>query len=342
MEFALTSNSSLKYGIVFDSLTHLRIGGLGVKRGIGVNTYSTSGTPEQPLNSALKCCQKRIENLITQKVKETHFISIENGIEEKENGDVIDICYVVLKTPEKEYIHRSEEVEVDHDWFLQAIKETPNDYEHRVLGLSVTIGEIINRENPDIPFGLNRQEQIRVPLFKCLFDFQKDQLQKNITFHKDFPKPGVIFQDMSHILNDPLLLKYLTNCMTNLVSTFGKIDQVVGLDSRGFIYGPLIAQEIGAGFVMVRKPGKLPSETVSTGYETEYSSDKFEILKNVIKKGDKVLIVDDLVATGGSLLAAKTLVESVGGDVVGNFTVLKVDPLFEIASKKIDNLVTLF
>jgi adenine phosphoribosyltransferase len=133
--------------------------------------------------------------------------------------------------------------------------------------------------------------------------------------------------------------------MTDLVNTkFGvdQVDKIVGLDSRGFIYGSLLAPEINSGFIMIRKPGKLPGVTVSTGYETEYSSDKFEMLNNVIQKGDRVLIVDDLVATGGSLLAAKKLVDEVGGTVVGSFTVLKVDPLFEIASKKIDNLVTLF
>jgi hypothetical protein len=204
MNLAMTSKSDLKHMVVSDILKTFRIGS-----DIKVERHSTSGTPKQPLNSTLKCCRKRIENLISEKninTDDTCFLSIENGIEEKEDESIVDVCYVVLKTPEKEYVHRSQEVVFDNDWFYQALKETPNDYEYRTLGLSVTIGEIVRKElgyDPKnwighVKKGFGRTVQIEEPLRKCFLEWQKDELEKAITFHKDFPKPGVVFQDVAY------------------------------------------------------------------------------------------------------------------------------------------------
>jgi len=96
-----------------------------------------------------------------------------------------------------------------------------------------------------------------------------------------------------------------------------KIDVVIGTESRGFIFGSIIAFELGASFVPVRKPGKLPFETEKASYEKEYGSDELEMHKDAIKKGDKILVVDDLLATGGTAVAVKKLVEKLGGEIVG-------------------------
>lgn len=175
-----------------------------------------------------------------------------------------------------------------------------------------------------------------------------EELKKHIIHTPDFPKPGVVFQDMSAILADPKLRKLLSQQMNECVflSPIGtNIDKIVGLDSRGYIYGIDLANSLGCGFVMARKPGKTPGSFKFVDYGTEYSKATIEIMDGIINKGDKVLIVDDLVATGGSLWAARKLVEEFGGKVVGAFTVLKVDPLFEQAQEKFGKdvpILTLF
>ncbi|WP_306351068.1 adenine phosphoribosyltransferase [Flavobacterium sp. '19STA2R22 D10 B1'] len=132
---------------------------------------------------------------------------------------------------------------------------------------------------------------------------------------QDFPKPGVGFKDITPLLNDP---KARRECLELLTSTLQdkKIDKVVGVESRGFFFGTLLAQELNAGFVPVRKPNKLPYETISASYELEYGSDTLEIHIDAIQKGDKVLIHDDVLATGGTAKAVCELVERLGGEVV--------------------------
>jgi len=356
MKIAITSQSKFKNNLIDDLLNECKL--LVDFLDIELFSFSVKGTPNQPLNSTLECCRKRIE-ILQETEKFDCYLSIENGIEmgssyDSDIRDNVDVCYVVLKTPEKEYVAKSEEIPIPEDYLERAVRATPNDYEYRSTGLMKTIGELINEDYPEVPAnnwmsnkrfsGVSREEQMSKPLEKILYELQLDTLKKNITYHNDFPKPGVVFQDLSYILNDYRLLQMMVECMVEKVKTHFKddIDHVVGLDSRGFIYGSLLAPQIGSGFVMVRKAGKLPGKTISTGYTTEYSSDKFEIINNVIKPEENVLIVDDLVATGGSFGAAKELVEKVGGRVVGYFTILKVDSLFEVASTKLNNLITLF
>ncbi len=132
---------------------------------------------------------------------------------------------------------------------------------------------------------------------------------------QDFPKEGILFKDITPLLNDA---KATQECLQTLVKSLKgqKINKVVGAESRGFLFGILLAQELNAGFVPVRKPNKLPYDTISASYELEYGTDILEIHKDAIQKGDKVLIHDDVLATGGTAKAVCELVEKLGGEIV--------------------------
>jgi len=130
-----------------------------------------------------------------------------------------------------------------------------------------------------------------------------------------FPKEGILFKDITPLLNDPIARKA---CLSVLVNSLNgqHIDKVVGAESRGFFFGILLAQELNAGFIPVRKPKKLPYETISASYALEYGTDSLEMHTDAIKKGDRVLIHDDVLATGGTAKAICELVEKLGGVIV--------------------------
>jgi adenine phosphoribosyltransferase len=132
----------------------------------------------------------------------------------------------------------------------------------------------------------------------------------------DYPQPGVSFKDITTVLKDPQALQYVVREMARRFRDKG-IDVIVGVESRGFIFGAPLAYELGLGLVLVRKPGKLPAEKIQVEYELEYGTDTLEIHKDAIQPGQRVLIVDDLLATGGTISAAAKLVEQLGGEVVG-------------------------
>ena len=143
-----------------------------------------------------------------------------------------------------------------------------------------------------------------------------DNLKSKIRHVPDFPKPGILFYDITTLLQDPLGFREAIDAVAAPFAGKG-IDLVVGIESRGFIFGSAVADRLGAGFAPVRKPGKLPSTTMRTTYELEYGSDTLEIHDDAIKAGQRVLIVDDLLATGGTARAAADLVQRLGGDVRG-------------------------
>ena len=129
----------------------------------------------------------------------------------------------------------------------------------------------------------------------------------------DFPKKGILFRDITPLLMDAEKFKH---CIDHFVSaTKEKIDFVVSIESRGFIFGSALAYALGAGFVPIRKEGKLPHQTFSTSYDLEYGKAKIEIHKDAIHKGSKVLLIDDVLATGGTVKAAVSLVKKLGGDI---------------------------
>jgi len=141
------------------------------------------------------------------------------------------------------------------------------------------------------------------------------ELDKYVTSIPDFPEPGIIFRDITSVLSDPNGLKLAIDEYMKLLDGV-EFDAIVGLESRGFIFGMPIAYNLGKGFIPVRKKGKLPRETVEQSYELEYGTATIEIHKEDIKPGMKVVIVDDLIATGGTLEASAKLLEKLGAEVV--------------------------
>lgn len=140
-------------------------------------------------------------------------------------------------------------------------------------------------------------------------------LAKKIREIQDFPKEGINFKDITTLLQDPEAFRYMVDQFAKELKDL-KVDIVIGPESRGFLMGAPVAYKIGAGFVPVRKSGKLPAETIRHEYKLEYGSDILEIHKDAIKPGQKVAILDDLLATGGTVLATTKLIEELGGEIV--------------------------
>ena len=142
----------------------------------------------------------------------------------------------------------------------------------------------------------------------------------------DFPQPGIIFRDISPLLG---CAKTMRLTVHHLVHPFvdEEVDYVVGMEARGFIFGALCAQELGIGFVPLRKPGKLPHRTTSVSYQLEYGENTLEAHLDALGSGHRVLLVDDLIATGGTAAAACELVERLGGKIVGCAFVIELDEL---------------
>ena len=141
------------------------------------------------------------------------------------------------------------------------------------------------------------------------------KLEEYVITIPDFPEPGIMFRDITSVIQDPDGLKLAIDGLKDLVKDLD-FDLVIGPESRGFIFGVPVAYLLGKGFIPVRKKGKLPRETVSQKYDLEYGQAEVELHKDAIKPGQKVVIIDDLIATGGSAEAAAKLVEQLGGQVV--------------------------
>lgn len=140
-------------------------------------------------------------------------------------------------------------------------------------------------------------------------------LKSKIRDVPDFPKPGIIFKDITTILLDPEALRETIDILRGHLEQ-KDFDLIVGIEARGFIFGAALAYSLNKGFVPVRKPGKLPAETVRQTYDLEYGTDSIEIHKDAIKPGQKIIVLDDLLATGGTAAATVKLVESLGGKVL--------------------------
>jgi adenine phosphoribosyltransferase len=151
-----------------------------------------------------------------------------------------------------------------------------------------------------------------------------EPLKKLIREVPDFPKKGILFYDITTLLKDKLGFAMLIDALAEHYIESG-VDLIIGIEARGFIFGPALAYRLGAGFVPVRKPNKLPAETAKVTYDLEYGTDTLEIHKDAVKKGQKVVIVDDLLATGGTATACAQLVESLGGNVAGLAFAVELD-----------------
>ncbi len=175
----------------------------------------------------------------------------------------------------------------------------------------------------------------------------KISLHRSLRQFPDFPSPGILFEDILPIFADPTLHQSLVRALElHVTSCYGpdqKLDIIVGLEARGFLFGPSLALNLGAGFVPVRKPGKLPGPTETAGFKKEYGEDFFQVQKDAIKPGQRVVIVDDIIATGrfhflilvlgqntniflgGSAAAAGSLVKKLGGTLIGYVFILELD-----------------
>lgn len=351
-QIVITSKSQLK-----STAIHLAIQDIYPNINTFQMSYATHGAaiPEQPVNTGQECATMRIEYVCKKNKLKEYFmiISVENAIETipNDNNYVNDVCHVVIELPDKSrYNGSSKPISVDKKYYMMAIENTPDDYYLKNMGLSTTVGEMINREDPTINpkqwmdsdkfGGYSRIKQIQSALVDAIVQIDKCLLKPQILEFPNWPKQNVIFKDLSAVLADPNMFTKLVNAtyldLKNKLD--GKqIDKIIGLDSRGFIYGPLLAYKMGCGFVMCRKKGKLPrtndNDIISVDYHTEYSVDTFELMSGIINPGDQILIVDDLVATGGSLHAAKLLVETAHGIVVGCYTILSVKDLLHPAQQ---------
>ena len=151
-----------------------------------------------------------------------------------------------------------------------------------------------------------------------------DRLKKLIREVPDFPKPGILFYDITTLLKDRVGFARLIDALSE--NYIGKeIDLVLGMEARGFIFGPALAYRLNAGFVPVRKPGKLPAETIKISYELEYGSNALELHKDAIERGPRILIVDDLLATGGTARATADLATALGAKIAGLAFVVELD-----------------
>ena len=153
-----------------------------------------------------------------------------------------------------------------------------------------------------------------------------DYVRSTVRQVPDFPKPGILFLDITTATKDAKSLKLMIDFLYEKFKD-EKVDYVAGIESRGFIFGTPLACRLGAGFVPIRKPNKLPAETIKESYSLEYGTDTIEMHADAIKEGDRVLIIDDLLATGGTAVAACNLVKKVGGDVVAAAFIIELDPL---------------
>jgi len=168
-----------------------------------------------------------------------------------------------------------------------------------------------------------------------------EDLKRYIREVPDWPKPGILFYDITTLLKDPLALRMTVDRFVWLFAN-QQVDKVVGMESRGFMFGPIVAYDLNAGFVPVRKPGKLPAETVEQSYALEYGSDRLQVHRDAINPGEKVLVVDDLVATGGTARATAQLIEQLGGEVIGMGFIIELtflDPRKALSDYRLESLI---
>lgn len=192
-----------------------------------------------------------------------------------------------------------------------------------------TIADVLDKSSDSEPGALHAHGltvtvpvgyQERGPIMELI------KLRKLIRDVPGFPKPGIVFKDMTPLLRDAAALSLTIEYMAQPFLK-AEVDVVTGAESRGFIFASAVARTLSAGFVPIRKPGRLPAEVASKEYQLEYGSDRLEIHVDSINKNDRVLLVDDLLATGGTMAACVDLVRSLGGIVVGAVFLIELDEL---------------
>jgi adenine phosphoribosyltransferase len=295
---------------------------------------ATTDTP-QPIGNknGYKVACQRIDNYLHTSNDYTNIImAIESYLDMIDNV-WYDKCVVVLRWKDT-IVHMVSDTLVALDntlipMLFQNSKELP-------LGRDTTLGSIIadvyNVSSDNWYDCFNRFDRVH-HIMETLNNLLNSQKMKqliigNAPLYLNFPKKGIEFSDIISMFSDTLISSILMYMIRQEIKTEFPYDYIVGLESRGFIIGSMIARDLGCGFVAIRKEGKLPGETYKVSYEKEYGKDVFEIQKNVIKENARILVVDDILATGGTLMAAKELLSNfkphcidyfVMEDVLGTF-----------------------
>lgn len=157
-------------------------------------------------------------------------------------------------------------------------------------------------------------------------EINKEYVKEHVRIVPDFPKKGIQFLDITTAVKDNKAMQMMINWLYEQFKN-KKIDYVAGIESRGFIFGAALAYKLNCGFVPIRKPNKLPAKTIKESYSLEYGTDTIEMHEDAVKSGDKVLIIDDLLATGGTAVAACNLIKKVGAEPVAVSFIIELDPL---------------
>ena len=155
---------------------------------------------------------------------------------------------------------------------------------------------------------------------------KNEYVREHVRMVPDFPKKGIMFLDITTAVKDAKAMQYMTDFLYEKFKD-ERVDYVAGIESRGFIFGAALAYKLGCGFITVRKPNKLPAKTISESYTLEYGTNTIEIHEDALKPGDRVVVIDDLLATGGTAIACCNLIKRIGAEVVASAFIIELNPL---------------
>lgn len=349
---AIASNSSLKIAAVKTIFDHAF-----PEDTIEYSSHKTASlVPEQPIgiDAARQGVYNRLQCLPKEMLEADYVVSIENYIEQScETQRWYDKGLILFKHAAQEIIITTQPTFVPEEYILHAQRMAQ---EISPLGYSVTIGKAIQEKicclSNDGSFsleryidpsdwhrehefgGVSRQQLLQEAIFKALHAQELSSLKSLVVTYPDFPKPGIMFANFLTMVNNPQAFQQSVDLLAERYKN-QNIKAIVGLESRGFIHGAALAYKLGVSFVPVRKPGKLPGATFCVSYQKEYGTDTLVIAQDSLKKEQRVIIIDDLIATGGSARAAIELVRLAGGQPVEFVSLLKIPALEEQAQLSI-------
>lgn len=308
-----------------------------------INAKTDTPQPIGDQNGYLVACQ-RINNYIAEHYDVKNIIIAIESYLDKVDDVWYDKCVVVIRWKDT-VIHTVSKTLVSFDnSLMDMLFQNSKDMPHgRDVTLGSIIGDIYNTAGDNWYECYNkfdRVHHIKETLNQLIDDNKlKKLVYDNIPKYPDFPKKGIIFSDVISMFSDGLIKSIIMYCIKQAINTEINYDYnyIVGLESRGFIIGSMIANELGCGFVPIRKAGKLPGETYQAKYIKEYGEDVFEIQKNALRENARVLVVDDILATGGSLMAAKELLSNYSNIRIDYFVIEDVLHTF-----KGESIITLF
>ena len=310
-----------------------------------INAKTDTPQPIGNKNGYLVACQ-RINNYIAEHYDMKNIIIAIESYLDKVDDIWYDKCVVVIRWKDT-IIHTVSKTLVSFDnslmdMLIQNSKEMPHG---RDVTLGSIIGDIYNTASDNWYECYNkfdRVHHIKETINQIIIDNKlKKLVYDNIPKIQDFPKKGILFSDVISMFSDKLIVSIIMYYIKQLIIIDREFDEaydyIIGLESRGFIIGSMIANELGCGFVPIRKAGKLPGETYQAKYIKEYGEDVFEIQKNALRENARILVVDDILATGGSLMAAKELLSNYSNIQIDYFVMEDVLHTF-----KDENVMTLF